>query len=100
MMVTLLLYAYCSGVLSSRKIQARCGVDVAFRVIVGEDIPDFRTISDFRKDNLDHVQSLFATFPISARSASFGVGIWMSSGICLARCCGCVIFYRSSGNGL
>jgi transposase len=59
MMVTLLLYAYCSGVFSSRKIQARCAVDVAFRVIVSEDIPDFRTISDFRKDNLDHVQSLF-----------------------------------------
>lgn len=59
MMVTLLLYAYCSGVFSSRKIQARCGVDVAFRVIVGEDIPDFRTISDFRKDNLAHMESLF-----------------------------------------
>jgi transposase len=26
MMVTLLLYAYCSGVFSSRKIQMRCGV--------------------------------------------------------------------------
>ena len=59
MMVTLLLYAYCSGVFSSRKIQARCSVDVAFRVIVGEDIPNFRTISDFRKDNLAHMQSLF-----------------------------------------
>lgn len=60
MMVTLLLlYAYCTGVFSSRKIQSRCRVDVAFRVIVGEDIPDFRTISDFRKNNLEHMQSLF-----------------------------------------
>ncbi|MBI1313501.1 IS1182 family transposase [bacterium] len=59
MMVTLLLYAYCKGVFSSRKIMSRCREDIAFRVIVGEDIPDFRTISDFRKDNLEHLQSLF-----------------------------------------
>lgn len=59
MMVTLLLYAYCSGVFSSRKIQSRCHVDVAFRTIVGEDIPDFRTISEFRKNNLQHMESLF-----------------------------------------
>ncbi len=59
MMVTLLLYAYCKGVFSSRKIMSRCSEDIAFRVIVGEDIPDFRTISDFRKDNLEHMKSLF-----------------------------------------
>ncbi|MBI1311685.1 hypothetical protein GC176_10360 [bacterium] len=59
MMITLLLYAYCKDVFSSRKIMSRCGEDIAFRVIVGEDIPDFRTISDFRKDNLEHMQSLF-----------------------------------------
>ena len=59
MMVTLLLYAYCKGVFSSRKIMSRCHEDIAFRVIVGEDIPDFRTISDFRKDNLSHMKSLF-----------------------------------------
>ena len=55
MMVTLLLYGYCKGVFSSRKIQSRCVEDVAFRVIVGEDIPDFSTISDFRKDSLEHM---------------------------------------------
>jgi transposase len=59
MIVTLLLYAYCKGVFSSRKIMSRCHEDIAFRVIVGEDIPDFRTISDFRKDNLSHMKSLF-----------------------------------------
>ncbi len=32
----LLLYSYCIGVFSSRKIAARCETDVAFRVIVGE----------------------------------------------------------------
>jgi len=75
MMVTLMLYAYCSGVFSSRKIQARCGVDVAFRVIVGEDIPDFRTISDFRKDNLEHMQSLFVqTLQVCAEAGLVKLG--------------------------
>ena len=75
MMVTLLLYSYCSGVFSSRKIQARCGVDVAFRVIVGEDIPDFRTISDFRKDNLEHMQALFVqTLQVCAEAGLVKLG--------------------------
>ncbi|MCL4204230.1 MAG: transposase [Pirellulaceae bacterium] len=39
MMLVLLLYAYCVGVVSSRKITAGCETDVAFRVIVGDDIP-------------------------------------------------------------
>ena len=37
----------------------RCHVDVACRVIVGEDIPDFRTISDFRKIHLARLEALF-----------------------------------------
>jgi transposase len=75
MMVTLLLYSYCSGVFSSRRIQSRCSVDVAFRVIVGEDIPDFRTISDFRKDNLEHMQSLFVqTLQVCAEAGLVKLG--------------------------
>jgi Transposase and inactivated derivatives len=46
MMVALLLYCYATGTRSSRKIMRRCQTDVACRVIVGEDVPDFRTISD------------------------------------------------------
>src|SRR4028118_31095 len=37
----------------------RCHVDVACRIIVGEDIPDFRTISDFRKIHLARLEMLF-----------------------------------------
>ena len=48
MMVCLLLYAYCVGVFSSRKIAQACERNLAFIAIVGEDRPDFRTISDFR----------------------------------------------------
>jgi transposase len=49
MMVCLLLYAYCMGVFSSRKIAQACERNLAFIAIVGQDRPDFRTISDFRK---------------------------------------------------
>ena len=59
MMVTLLLYAYCLGVYSSRRIQRLCERDAAYRVIVGNDVPNFRTISDFRKDHLPALQGLF-----------------------------------------
>src|SRR4028118_1190937 len=59
MMVALLLYCYATGTRSSRKIMRRCQVDVACRVIVGEDIPDFRTINDFRKLHLPRLETLF-----------------------------------------
>ena len=52
MMVCLLLYAYCVGVFSSRKIAQACERNLAFLAIVGEERPDFRTISDFRKLHL------------------------------------------------
>lgn len=59
MMLVLLLYSYCLGVFSSRKIVARCETDVAFRMIVGDGIPDFRTISEFRRRHLNQFQHLF-----------------------------------------
>ena len=59
MMVTLLLYCYATGTRSSRKIMRRCHTDVACRIIVGEDVPDFRTISDFRKTHLARLEGLF-----------------------------------------
>jgi transposase len=59
MMIALLLYCYATGTRSSRRIMKRCHVDVACRVIVGEDIPDFRTISDFRKIHLARLEVLF-----------------------------------------
>src|SRR2546429_5629446 len=53
MMVCLLLYAYCVGVFSSRKIALACERNLAFIAIVGQERPDFRTISDFRKLDLE-----------------------------------------------
>jgi len=52
MMVCLLLYAYCVGVFSSRKIALACERHLAFMAIVGQERPDFRTISDVRKQHL------------------------------------------------
>jgi transposase len=59
MMTKILVYAYCIGVFSSRKIQNRLVEDVAFRVLAAGNQPDFRTISDFRKIHLDALQGLF-----------------------------------------
>ena len=59
MMVTLLVYSYSVGVCSSRKIAAACERNLAFRAIVGNAPPDFRTISDFRKIHLAAMKPLF-----------------------------------------
>ena len=59
MMVTLLMYAYAVGVCSSRKIAAACERNLAFRAIVGDAPPDFRTISDFRKIHQEAFRPLF-----------------------------------------
>ena len=52
MMTKLLVYAYCVGVFSSRKMHRRLVEDVAFRVLAAGNVPDHRTIGDFRKRHL------------------------------------------------
>jgi len=59
MMVCLLLYAYCVGVFSSRKMAQACERDLAFIAIVGQERPDFRTISDVRKRHLEAFTDVF-----------------------------------------
>ncbi len=59
MMVKVLLYAYCVGVPSSQRISTRLYEDIAFRVLAANNTPDFRTISDFRKDHLAALSGLF-----------------------------------------
>lgn len=59
LLVCLLLYSYCVGIYSSRKIAQACERNLAFLAIVGDDRPDFRTISDFRKEHLQHLAELF-----------------------------------------
>jgi transposase len=59
MMTKVLLYGYCVGVFSSRKLQKRLVEDVAFRVLAAGNQPDFRTLSDFRKKHLGALEELF-----------------------------------------
>src|SRR6266852_767723 len=59
MMVCLLLYAYCVGVFASRKIALACERNLAFVAIVGQERPEFRTISDFRKLHLEAFKDVF-----------------------------------------
>ncbi len=59
MMTKLLVYGYCVGVFSSRRIQQRLAEDIAFRVLAAGNAPNFRTISDFRKIHLGTLESLF-----------------------------------------
>lgn len=59
MLTKVLVYAYCVGVFSSRKIQRRLNEDVAFRVLAAGNEPDFRTIADFRKTHLTALRGFF-----------------------------------------
>jgi len=59
MMTALLLYAYCCGVYSSRRIAKACRERVDFMSIVALDPPDFRTLCEFRKRHLKALSRLF-----------------------------------------
>src|SRR3989449_9358270 len=59
MLTKVLVYAYCVGVFSSRKIQRRLVEDVGFRVLAAGNTPDFRTIADFRKTHLAALKGFF-----------------------------------------
>ena len=59
MMTKLLVYGYCVGVYSTRKMAQRLAEDVAFRVLAAGNEPDFRTIADFRKIHLGVLKGLF-----------------------------------------
>jgi transposase len=59
MMTALLLYSYCCGIYSSRRIGKACRERVDFMSLVGLDAPDFRTVSDFRKRHLKALGGLF-----------------------------------------
>jgi transposase len=60
MMVSLLVYAYCVGKPSSRKIERATYEDVAFRVLSGDQHPDHDCIATFRKEHLAALAALFA----------------------------------------
>lgn len=58
-MVVLLLYAYCVGLPSSRKIERACYEDLPFRVLSGNQQPDHTRISEFRRRYLELLEDLY-----------------------------------------
>src|SRR5699024_2323797 len=59
MLLGLLVYAYCVGERSSRRIESRCVTDVAFRVACAQDVPDHSVISRFRARFCEQFSELF-----------------------------------------
>ena len=59
MLVTLLLYAYCLGERSSRRIERLCERDLGFRVVTVNQAPDHATIARFRQEHQEELAALF-----------------------------------------
>ena len=59
MMTTLLIYAYCVGVVSSRKIERATYESIPFRVLTADQHPDHDTIAEFRRRHLEALAVLF-----------------------------------------
>ena len=59
MLLKLLLYSYSTGVTSSREVERRCHVDVAFRWLAANNVPDYRSIARFRRRHLVALDDLF-----------------------------------------
>ena len=81
MMTKILLYGYCVGVFSSRRIERKLTEDVGFRILAAGNEPDFRTISDFRKLHLAALQGLFdQMLQIALRAGTMKLGQVMIDG--------------------
>ncbi len=59
MMLALLLYAYCRGLRSSRRIEAACRADLAFRAICTDVVPDHIAIARFRSHHEEAIRAVF-----------------------------------------
>lgn len=69
LMLKVLLYCYCHGLTSSRKIAAAHENDVAVRYLSANQQPDFRTIALFRSRHLEALDSLFVKILVLCREA-------------------------------
>jgi transposase len=81
LMTCLWLYAYAVAVFSSRNLATACERNLAFLAIAGDDRPDFRTLSDFRKLHLDALAGLFHQVLKLAQAAGLvQLGVWATDG--------------------
>lgn len=75
MMLALLFYAYGTGMRSSRRIEAACRTDAAFRVICGSVVPDHATICRFVVDQERAIEDTFvAVLRLCAQAGLVSVG--------------------------
>jgi transposase len=58
----LYLFGYLNGVRSSRRLEKCCSTNVEAMWLVEKLVPDFKTIADFRKDNIEALAALFLHF--------------------------------------
>jgi transposase len=65
MLSMLLLYAYCVGIVSYRKIERACYEDLAFRVLTANQQPDHSRISEFRRRSLGALKGPVCPDPAS-----------------------------------
>ena len=72
MLTALLLYAYCVGQRSSRQIERLCQVDVAFRVVCAQDVPDHTVIARFRAQHAQELAELFSQVLLVCARAGLG----------------------------
>lgn len=70
MMLALLVYSYCNGIFSARKIERATYLDVAVRCLTADTHPDHDTICKFRRENLPAISAAFVDIPELARSLS------------------------------
>lgn len=73
--ISILIYAYSRGVFSSREIQRRCNEDLSFMFIAQMNCPNFRVLSDFRKNNAELFHDCFkqtVQLAIELKLASLG----------------------------
>ena len=69
MMTKVLLYAYCTGTYSSRRMAAKLHDSVAYRFLAAGNQPDFRTVSDFRKRHEEALSGLFEQVLVICRES-------------------------------
>jgi transposase len=85
MMAALLIYGYCVGIPSSRRIEQLCRTDVAFRIACAGDVPDHTVIARFRKDHHGTFADLFAqVLGLCARAGMVKVGVVAIDGTTIA----------------
>ncbi len=75
MMMALLVYAYCRGLRSSRRIEAACRADLAFRAICADIVPDHIAIARFRADHQEAFRGVFvAVLALCGRAGLASLG--------------------------